>query len=274
MAANAKIPKSPVDWHRKPEPKATELPANLLHASAVEETLSFSEDGVHFEPLDLVGSQMTLEVTIAACQARCAKTVGCAHFSYWEPQRHCHLQGVLAERVEGSLWRAGPPGCSESRMSEATRRITDRMSTCYHRHATYQSQDWVAAPVAVASIGHCQQLCQEVAGCAHFAYMTASGMCYFARNGAEHLEPVPFTVAGPRHCPTFLSMAVSEAEAKADVSPFAAAVQHPMTAHILPVLTGAGLVLAAVGATYRRQRGQGATLEELAPMTGTANSEA
>lgn len=42
-------------------------------------------------PLDMWGSAIKIVGNVAECQALCAATEQCAHFSYWEPMQHCHL---------------------------------------------------------------------------------------------------------------------------------------------------------------------------------------
>jgi len=49
---------------------------------------------------------------IAACQARCGRTKGCAHFTYWRDSRGCLLQNASAEPVHDPNSTAGPRRCA------------------------------------------------------------------------------------------------------------------------------------------------------------------
>merc|ERR1712146_882650 len=54
---------------------------------------------------------------VSSCQALCARTDGCLHFSYWLSFRHCHLQDASAIREEGQMsWVSGPSSCAPARV--------------------------------------------------------------------------------------------------------------------------------------------------------------
>jgi len=177
------------------------VPEVLIDPQDDASTLSCSEKDVAYI-LDLPGHAVSLEQGVAACQARCARAPGCAHFSYWPPQRHCRLHGILAEPLPGQpLWISGPPGCKGSQVSNATRRTVARKLTCYHPHAVYEPRDTLAEPQLTSSIEDCQRRCQKTRGCAHFVYSELDGECSLAEVTAVKLQPVLYSVAGPRHCP-------------------------------------------------------------------------
>lgn len=73
-------------------------------------TAACYEDGVEYKPSDMWGTRRTLESTWLACQARCATTRGCAHFSYWH-DRGCHLQEASATKHANRFVKAGAPAC-------------------------------------------------------------------------------------------------------------------------------------------------------------------
>lgn len=71
-----------------------------------------SEHGISYLPLDMDGTFPKVVKDVSRCQARCAETRGCAHYSYWTPARHCHIQAAGAARLKGQLlFVAGPPRC-------------------------------------------------------------------------------------------------------------------------------------------------------------------
>jgi len=193
-------PKELLEYSPEEAPPMT-VPEVLIDPQDDASTLSCSEKDVVYM-LDLPGHAVSLEQGVAACQARCARAPGCARFSYWPPQRHCHLHGILAEPVPGQpLWISGPPGCKGSQVSNATRRTMARKLTCYHPHAVYEPRDTLAEPQLTSSIEDCQRRCQQTQGCAHFVYSELDGRCSLADVTAVKLQPVLYSVAGPRHCP-------------------------------------------------------------------------
>lgn len=66
-----------------------------------------------WEPLDMAGTTLSKEQDVAACQRRCAKTEGCAHYSFWEPAGDCHLQDENAFSTIVMSFVAGPASCLE-----------------------------------------------------------------------------------------------------------------------------------------------------------------
>jgi len=70
------------------------------------------EKEVAWEPLDGIGVMLKVVESARECQALCAATPSCAHFSYWTPLRNCHLQGPGAYRISKQVFFvAGPPTC-------------------------------------------------------------------------------------------------------------------------------------------------------------------
>jgi len=75
--------------------------------------MSCAEEDMAFNPLDMLGQVPQQVGNIAECQDRCASVSGCAHYSYWVPQRVCHLQDSHAVRssLKSPGFIAGPPTC-------------------------------------------------------------------------------------------------------------------------------------------------------------------
>ena len=144
---------------------------------------------------DLFGYPMSIEENALACQARCAGVDSCAVFSYWAPQRHCHLHDVLAPRTDGlPLWVSGPPRCHHHSQVHLNAR------TCFLAHTLFQAELAVAPVANVTSAERCQVICQQTARCAHFSFSTMTGACSLAAAGARQLHPVLFHLSGPPFC--------------------------------------------------------------------------
>lgn len=99
-------------------------------------TMLCSDQGYAYGPLDMPGESLTLTKNVAECQARCANSSVCTHFSYWEPYGHCHLQDNHALRGETASFISGPPSCDEP--ATETRLYSQRdllhMERSSHRH--------------------------------------------------------------------------------------------------------------------------------------------
>eukprot|EP00445_Apocalathium_hangoei_P079935 CAMPEP_0204179470 /NCGR_PEP_ID=MMETSP0361-20130328/50179_1 /ASSEMBLY_ACC=CAM_ASM_000343 /TAXON_ID=268821 /ORGANISM="Scrippsiella Hangoei, Strain SHTV-5" /LENGTH=654 /DNA_ID=CAMNT_0051138733 /DNA_START=10 /DNA_END=1970 /DNA_ORIENTATION=- len=64
---------------------------------------------------NMPGTEKTSETNAAACQARCAATAGCTHFTFW-PDGGCHLTDNTAMQVSTQqAAEAGPPKCPGAR---------------------------------------------------------------------------------------------------------------------------------------------------------------
>lgn len=84
-----------------------------LDASEVEadpETECFVAD-VKFHPANMEGTRRTHLNSAEECQALCANTEGCAHFSYWT-NGGCHMQDSSATMRRAFNVIAGPPSCN------------------------------------------------------------------------------------------------------------------------------------------------------------------
>jgi len=174
-----------------------ESPSAQVDVGNASETLSCIEKDTTYEPEDMLGHILTYEDNVSACQARCASIVGCAHYSYWVPGQHCHVQDVAATAVPSSEgYLAGPPGCLPGEESEATRAIQEEMDSCYERSTAYLPTAHLAS---AGSISECQLLCEQAEDCAHFSFGIVSGRCGLAAAGATG-QSVQNFVSGPRAC--------------------------------------------------------------------------
>jgi len=79
--------------------------------------MTCSEADVSYLPLDMVGRVPTQVANVSECQALCASVEGCAHFAYWIPGRHCHIQDANSVRQPGELFVSGPPRCAPGRQA-------------------------------------------------------------------------------------------------------------------------------------------------------------
>jgi hypothetical protein len=53
------------------------------------------------------------EISVLACQARCAANEGCAYFSFWTADGSCDLVDAASEVISEKGWVAGPRLCGE-----------------------------------------------------------------------------------------------------------------------------------------------------------------
>lgn len=67
-------------------------------------------EAVAYAPL-LPGHNRSTEEELASCQARCARTLGCAHFTFWASSRACELHSVTASWFREPRASGGPPSC-------------------------------------------------------------------------------------------------------------------------------------------------------------------
>jgi len=95
-------------------------PNVLLEANASAETTRLGaataapcfHSDIYYSPKDMLFKYRSYEATAEACQARCKRTNGCAHFSFW-PDGGCHVQASYARAKHNSNDGviSGPPEC-------------------------------------------------------------------------------------------------------------------------------------------------------------------
>eukprot|EP00929_Paragymnodinium_shiwhaense_P076867 TRINITY_DN39577_c0_g1_i4.p1 TRINITY_DN39577_c0_g1~~TRINITY_DN39577_c0_g1_i4.p1 ORF type:complete len:288 (+),score=50.45 TRINITY_DN39577_c0_g1_i4:78-866(+) len=68
---------------------------------------------IMYTPVNMPGHGRTMANKVEECQARCARTPGCARFTFWPAEGHCHLQefNARSQPSEGAI--SGPASCEE-----------------------------------------------------------------------------------------------------------------------------------------------------------------
>eukprot|EP00930_Biecheleria_cincta_P040625 TRINITY_DN27827_c0_g1_i1.p1 TRINITY_DN27827_c0_g1~~TRINITY_DN27827_c0_g1_i1.p1 ORF type:complete len:642 (-),score=88.43 TRINITY_DN27827_c0_g1_i1:298-2223(-) len=83
---------------------------SAAHADSLAGDASCPLEAVAYAPL-LPGHNRSTEEMLASCQARCARTLGCAHFTFWKSSRGCELHSITASWFRAPLALGGPPSC-------------------------------------------------------------------------------------------------------------------------------------------------------------------
>jgi len=169
-----------------------------------QKTVPCSTENMTYEPFDMDSHLMTTESSPAACQARCRRIDGCAHFSYWEPAGHCHVHDAFAvAQPHRLLFVSGPSSCNLlQRGKESLSILRKKITKCYQPNTVYSPYDVMMLPVKTHCIEKCQNLCRRTSGCAHFSYWTLDGSCHLSSNmeGEQRLSGVANFVSGPPRC--------------------------------------------------------------------------
>lgn len=160
-------------------------------------------------PLDMIGTQPSLEVDEMACQRRCLRTEGCFHFTYWKIGGLCHLQDISASRQEMSIGCvSGPFQCWNPFEDPA---VTNQLTDVFIPKQFHCMEVGVIFTPAVATpsrmmgaqadmIVACQSLCRLSVGCAHFSLEVSSRKCHLSARDATPLPGVLKTISGPPLC--------------------------------------------------------------------------
>jgi len=175
------------------------------------ETMTCSATGVSFEPMDMAGQGLTIEDDAAACQARCAAVDGCAHFSFYKPLKHCHIQDPFAApKGNRPFFIAGPPTCSGSQVtSKITEEILLKKEICFEPQVSYMPMDMRGhRPTKTDTILDCEKLCAEQPRCAHFVWNVLDRHCHLADFNARQMKRVLYHVAGPPECQKTVSISM------------------------------------------------------------------
>mmetsp|Transcript_74933 Transcript_74933/g.223278 ORF Transcript_74933/g.223278 Transcript_74933/m.223278 type:complete len:562 (-) Transcript_74933:64-1749(-) len=167
------------------------------------EALGCAEYAVVYRPMDMNGQQLTVENSVAACQERCALTDDCAHYAYYLPSGHCHLQDAFAYATFNNLeWISGPSGCTMEERSPQIITVLMYKEVCYEADTGYYVLDMEdITPLWAHSVLECQRRCRHQPFCAHFTYNSISGICHL--ESAEALpvrNPRSGNIAGPPTC--------------------------------------------------------------------------
>lgn len=121
------------------------------------------------------------------CQARCRKTAGCVHFSWWG-DGGCHLQDQSAVKRQGS-WDAvgGPPTCQTEAYCFKNR----------HRYEPLNMENETRSHEVTP--GDCQARCYNTRNCEHFTYFSDGG-CHIQDGDAERIPADNEVLSGPATC--------------------------------------------------------------------------
>jgi hypothetical protein len=92
--------------------KAKEFPGGCAQTCFIAQACIVA--GYEYSPLNMAGQGRTSTVSAAACQTRCANTLGCGFFSWWE-DGGCHIQATNAVRKSSSYRvHSGPKVCPQA----------------------------------------------------------------------------------------------------------------------------------------------------------------
>eukprot|EP00931_Biecheleriopsis_adriatica_P094337 TRINITY_DN679_c0_g1_i6.p1 TRINITY_DN679_c0_g1~~TRINITY_DN679_c0_g1_i6.p1 ORF type:complete len:3274 (-),score=593.17 TRINITY_DN679_c0_g1_i6:142-9879(-) len=129
------------------------------------------ESHTKYEPLDMPGYGRTGENSATACQKRCARVSGCAHFSYWHGDGGCHLQdaSAIASAVpHDEKATAGPSTCDWSSWQKCSMTASSSGS----------SPGSVLQVFAASSLSECHAACLAADACLADMFNTSSGDCF------------------------------------------------------------------------------------------------
>jgi len=177
----------------------TDVPVDIFNLT---ETLLCSVQDETWEPLDMPGAGPSQEVTIAACQARCSLTYGCAHYSYWLEGGICHLQNAFAYRTGNRIgFISGPPGCLPGQTSSEIEEIYLMKKVCFDVDVSRVPLDMVGSPPESArDVLACQERCQQTYGCYYFTYNSLTGICHVTDQDAQAVPNMVYYTSGPASC--------------------------------------------------------------------------
>jgi len=181
-----------------------------LTMPSLEETLRCAQKDVVYDPIDMLGQKLSVEDNISACLFRCRKTPGCAHFSYWIPGSHCHLQDAFANpEPDRLLFVSSPAGCiSGAGSSSETVRTMLEQRACFSKSLSYapyvgsvknkpRHEEKIAEDVL-----HCQELCVNNSWCTLFEFNVFSDICHLMQDPPKPVEVAgDYLTSGPPICP-------------------------------------------------------------------------
>ena len=139
-----------------------------------------------YEPLNMAGQERTSESAAFECQLRCANTLGCAFFSYYE-DGGCHLQDADARQVDApDHVTSGPMDC---------------VTGCYQKNKRRQPLNMQGQGRTVEeSARTCQERCARTEGCEFFSYWMDGG-CHLQAENAQLVDDEGSVTTGPVVCP-------------------------------------------------------------------------
>ncbi|CAE7476739.1 unnamed protein product [Symbiodinium natans] len=106
-ASTLHVQAAPGDPHQNAE-HTTSLPLHYVQDGAG--SRQCPQLGVAFSPA-LSGQNQSTEDGLAACQARCVRTLGCGYFTYWRNSSSCELHPIAASGLPQPEAAGGPAVC-------------------------------------------------------------------------------------------------------------------------------------------------------------------
>lgn len=154
----------------------------------------------------------TREADATACQRRCARTRGCAHFSFWKLGGHCHLQDAFAIEQKARIgFISGPFQCWDNidqklYVKLGPKTFVPKALRCVETGSLYSPIMGVPkylpkhSMTGLKAVEVCQQHCSSVKGCLHFTLQFPQRLCRLAGANAHRLPSAINSVSGPRFC--------------------------------------------------------------------------
>lgn len=172
------------------------------------------EEGVAWEPLNMEGTQTTLETDAWACQRKCLRTKECYHFTFEETHRECHLQDVNASRQLQDGYTSGAFQCwskikatvqakGEASSGDAEKSYLPHRFRCLEVGVSWEpalKMPKVSRGTEADAIMECQDLCAMTKGCLRFTAALDRESCYLAERGSRPLPAPSNSVSGPPFC--------------------------------------------------------------------------
>lgn len=160
------------------------------------------EERARFEPLNMPHQGRTIEPSAVNCQVRCARTSGCAHFTYW-PEGICQLQDGTAVRMNDTQTIAGPAKCRRPGVTGNDSSSTSAASApqgCMDLGYKWEPLDMhFQGRTDEESKEACQARCASVTACRHFTYYPRNSGCHLEDQDAQQW-PAPGALSGPPIC--------------------------------------------------------------------------
>lgn len=173
------------------------------------------EKTVAYEPIDMKAGavQPSLEAGPEECQARCRKTSGCAHFSFFTEKvvaemhmPNCHLQGIFASKtLSRESFISGPASCvKESGDDYMTIVSMLQAKVCYKKASSYFPEETLAEGQTAATqtdVLACQRQCQMYSSCEYFTFNALTRFCHFSDKNAKLVKNESYIlIGGPKEC--------------------------------------------------------------------------
>eukprot|EP00445_Apocalathium_hangoei_P008439 CAMPEP_0203867604 /NCGR_PEP_ID=MMETSP0359-20131031/16619_1 /ASSEMBLY_ACC=CAM_ASM_000338 /TAXON_ID=268821 /ORGANISM="Scrippsiella Hangoei, Strain SHTV-5" /LENGTH=454 /DNA_ID=CAMNT_0050785881 /DNA_START=1 /DNA_END=1365 /DNA_ORIENTATION=- len=222
-----------------------------------------------WEQIDMLGSMPQAEDDAWACQARCASTQGCFHFSYHKFTKLCHLQDAFAvSRTTGQEgYISGPFRCPSYLDSGKFTKVDEnsylpKRFECMRPGAVW-SPDMTLPRILDGDreqvLESCKGLCDGTDGCKHFTVVFPA-TCHLIGADAKFAAGVANVMSGSASAvgcdetreeqPSFIMKSLRHAEVAGNKS----RQQFLLRAAALVSFLGGGTILGAVAAALSRWR--------------------